>query len=65
MLKDDAVCYEDDYTCMDALDTAFRKDESVIFHGSYIMPVDPLTTDRERVVMVVEEIYILLGYRLK
>ena len=63
MLQSIPTHYRDSQSLFEAIRAGFKKDKHVEFYGTYNMPADPLVTDKERVDMIVHEIWKVTGYR--
>ncbi|KAG2128343.1 uncharacterized protein EDB93DRAFT_1243573 [Suillus bovinus] len=48
-----------------ALRTSFKSSNDVQFHGSYLVPEDPITSEKERVQMAALEVWRTTGYRFR
>ncbi|KAJ7238382.1 hypothetical protein C8J57DRAFT_1566088 [Mycena rebaudengoi] len=55
--------FSDPESFCEALRAEFMSGTAVDFHGTYILPVDPLVSPKERVQMVAAEIWRISGYR--
>lgn len=58
-----AVVYKDSQSLFEAIRACFRDEEHLEFYGCYSLPEDPLVSDKERVEMVMNEIWKVTGYR--
>jgi len=55
--------YTDSQTLFKSLRNQFKQGKDINFCGSYILPDDPLVSDRERIKMTADEIWKVTGYR--
>ncbi|KAF7966149.1 hypothetical protein HWV62_39928 [Athelia sp. TMB] len=58
-----ATEYSNSKSLFEALRTSFASSQHVAFHGTFKLPEDPLITPRERVQMIVHDIWRVTGYR--
>ena len=61
--KNNSMPYLHGDAMFDSLREHFKLGENVDFRGTYVIAKDPLVTDKERVQMMVEEIWKVTGYR--
>ncbi|KAG2124360.1 hypothetical protein DEU56DRAFT_716918, partial [Suillus clintonianus] len=54
--------YENAQCLFAALQTSFTSSSDVQFHGSYLVPKDPITTEKERVQMAALEVWRTIRY---
>jgi hypothetical protein len=57
------VEFKDTKTLLDALCEEFKSGHGVDFKGSYVRAVDPLVSDKERVRMMIYNVWKVTGYR--
>ncbi|KAG1874930.1 hypothetical protein F4604DRAFT_1581975, partial [Suillus subluteus] len=57
--------YENAQCLFAALRASFKSSNDVQFHGSYLVPEDPITSEKERVQMAALEVWRTTGYRFR
>ncbi|KAG0693922.1 hypothetical protein DFH29DRAFT_815867 [Suillus ampliporus] len=62
---DECILYENAQCLFAALRTLFKGSSNVQFNGSYLVPEDPVTSEKERVQMAALEIWRTTGYRFR
>ena len=60
----DITVYTDAQKMLESL-RHHMKHHDVHFHGQFLLPLDPLISDRVRTQMTVEEVWKVTGYRFK
>ncbi|KAG2153487.1 uncharacterized protein EDB93DRAFT_1248751 [Suillus bovinus] len=63
--NDESTLYENAQCLFAALRTSFKSSNDVQFHGSYLVPEDPITSEKERVQMAALEVWRTTGYRFR
>ncbi|KII92985.1 hypothetical protein PLICRDRAFT_51294 [Plicaturopsis crispa FD-325 SS-3] len=58
------IVYSDAQHLFTALQSCFKA-QNVFFHGRFVMPVDPLVTEKEHVQMMAHEVWKVTGYRFR
>ena len=57
--------FQDKEALMTQLKRVFRSSSRIFFHGSYDLPADPLTPEKDQVSTTAYEIWKVTGYRFK